>query len=534
MTASPIPHVSTNCAGCGRDLHDLTDAQTGLDKECRGMYGYRKISALNDHQRAEANAIIHKLSQDTLRTEELRAAIFRIHELGFAELARRIERRVWRDGIEAAPTPAAPVEVPSKPSLNLPFTLTQGQDRGLEAVRKIMHVGGHACVVIVGFAGTGKTTMIKVIAHEHGTPMVITPTGKASLRVREATGLPARTIHSWLYNAIPDEKTGAVRFMRRSSDDLEIPPSRLVVLDEGSMVGPDVWKDVYSACEQNDLRLVCIGDGFQLPPVQAPSAPPFSILTPEFAGELGATRVEMTEVLRQAQDSPVIRASMMLRAGHGVSALADLPQIQLNNFGMAALDVHRMGGITICHRNVTRFQLNSMFRQSLGIFDEMPQPGEPLMVLKNAYELGLVNGESFTFTGWAKEPTQPEKIRDRYKPGLEEHARFGGVTVPSGACGTIAIEELHGRLGSGPVAISIAGNVWSRMESFFSGDKLASHINANFGYVYTAHKSQGSEWPWVLVVVEPSVRLDEEDGRRWTYTAITRSSKMTAVYLGRI
>jgi hypothetical protein len=46
--------------------------------------------------------------------------------------------------------------------------------------------------------------------------------------------------------------------------------------------------------------------------------------------------------------------------------------------------------------------------------------------------------------------------------------------------------------------------------------------------------SQGSQWPYVFVVIEPSVRFDEEEGRRWAYTALTRASQLASVYIGRV
>ena len=532
MTAQQVP-VSTNCAACGMALRDLTDAQTGLDQQCRAMYGYRRISALPTAERAELNTLVHTLGQDTLRGTELRDAIFRVCALGFSDLGQRIERRVGAATVEVVAPPPPPAPEPPPPPPAPSYTLTQGQERAMGAVGRLMNSGNHGCAVIVGFAGTGKTFLAGVIAKEYKPPVIITPTGKAALRVRQATGLPARTIHSWLYHAIPDEKTGSIKFMRRASDDIEIPESRLVLLDEGSMVGPEIWRDVYSVCEQNDLRLVIIGDGFQLPPVQRSDAPPFSVLTPEFAHELGAERVEMTEILRQAQDSPVIRASMLLRAGHGISALRDLPRITRDDFGRVALAVHAENGVTICHRNATRFQLNAMFRASLGIYDEMPQKGEPLLVLRNVHEAGLVNGESFKFNGWEKEPSQPERVRDRFKH-TEESGRFGGIKTPAGGYATVCIEEMHGRLEAGIGAIAAAGSAWARLENFFNGDRVASHVSANFGYVYTAHKSQGSSWPHVLIVLESSVRLDEEDGKRWAYVAVTRAEQMAAVCTDRI
>ena len=99
---------------------------------------------------------------------------------------------------------------------------------------------------------------------------------------------------------------------------------------------------------------------------------------------------------------------------------------------------------------------------------------------------------------------------------------------------TLAVEELHGRLNAGPKAIEISASRWARAQSLYGGDNLAPHVHAQFGYTLTAHSSQGSEYPYVLVVIEPSVRADEEEGRRWIYTAATRSKVMTAVYVGRI
>lgn len=529
--AAVVPLESIYCAACGRDLTDELSRSIGLGPDCRAQLNYRHVSALTEAQRAEINLVVHLLAGERLRGQELRGAIFRLHELGFVELSQRVERRFWRGTIEVEEAPVASTPAPPE-ELHLPFSLTQGQEVALALTQRVANQNGFAMGVVVGWAGTGKTTLIKVMGHVHGAPMIITPTGKAALRVREATGLPAQTIHRWIYKPMMDEKTGVMRFVRREGNDIALPNSRLVVLDEGSMVGPDVWKDVYSVCRAHDLKLIVVGDGFQLPPVQPPNSRPFSILTAEFAANLGAERVEMNEVVRQAQDSPVIRASIALRSGWGVRAFDELPKCTLNNFGQWALLAHQQGGVTICHRNETRKQLNAMFRASLGIYDEMPVIGEPILVLKNAYEIGLVNGESFAFEGWTKPPGQYERVHDRWK-NLDENARFGGTTA-NGVSATVAVEELHGRMAATPLAISIAASRWARGENFYAGDKVASHLHATFGYVYTAHKSQGSQWPGVLVVVEPSVRLDEEDGRRWAYTAVTRAQQTAGIFLGKI
>jgi exodeoxyribonuclease-5 len=490
--------------------------------------------ALAEADRILVNYIMHAIASNTLAPDHLRAAIFRVHELGFIDLAKRIERRVGRwiaTAYEDAPRAAPPI-VEEQKIEPLPFALTEGQENAAAAVRRIKSKSGYGLCVIAGFAGVGKTTLIRALAAEHGTPIVITPTGKAALRVREATSLHAETIHRWIYKPKEDEKTGTVRFVRRLPDDIAVPRSRLVILDEASMVSPELWKDVNTICTQLGLCLVLIGDGFQLPPVLPPNSPPFSVLLPEFAAAWKAERIEMTEVLRQAQGSPVIRASMGLRNGLGIRALAELPRLDTSQLWGCLVETYRNGGVTICHRNVTRFQLNAGARAMLGIYDEMPQKGEPLMVLKNAYEAGVMNGESFAFEGWSSAPESYERVFDKYKP-VEEDARFGATKIGK-ATVTIALEELHGRLTAGPKAIEIAASNWARMQGVYLGDSVAPHVHVNFGYAWTSHKSQGSQWPFVLVIVEPSVRLNEEDGRRWMYTSLTRAQTMAAVYIGKI
>lgn len=543
MTAI-VTNNSTNCAACGLNFKDITDAQTGLDAACRTQFSYRKISALPDTDRTEVQRLIHSIAQEALRGEPLRNAIIRIYELGFKDLAARIERRVGGHAIERpAPPPPPPlpteaelalVSAPSEVVRPLPFQPTDDQNRALDAVRRMMAKPGHAITVIVGFAGVGKSASLLFLAHEYGPPIVITPTGRAAMRVRELTALDAMTIHRWIYKVVEDPRTGLVEFERKTADEIEerIPRSRLVVLDEASMVGPDVWKDILSIAEHHNLKLVCVGDGFQLPPVQAPNAPPFSILTPEFAQQLGAERIEMTQVLRQAQDSPVIRVSMAIRNGEGLRALRELPHIEAAQLAQVCTSVYHQGGIVICHKNVTRFRVNAGMRQALGIYDEMPQIGEPLLCRKNSYTVGLMNGETFKFEGWHIPPEQTEHVRDRYKD-THETARFGAIKIGK-AIATIAVEELHGRLESGPRAIETAANQWARLEQVYTGDNLSPHVHAQWGYCYTAHAGQGGQWPYVLVILEPSIRLNEEEGRRWLYTATTRSSQMTAIYRGSI
>jgi exodeoxyribonuclease-5 len=521
--------------------------EAGIGPDCRDRCGFDM--PVEPSIREEANQLVREIASGTLDSSALKDALYALRALGFDNLVERIEERLWRVLQPMLPLTEAVVEPEAEPEAEpeiiplpvpapavdpdpLPFTLTAGQEQACEMVKRLMAKIEPSVGFVVGFAGTGKTTTLRAFAKYFGRPVVICPTGKAAQRVTEATGLAAQTIHRWMYKPVEDPDTGVVRFARRYPDEIQTPPSRLVLLDEASMVGPDLWKDVWGICKELNLRLVCVGDGFQLPPVQPSDAKPFSLLIPEFAASLKAERIELTEVLRQAQDSPIIRASMKLRIGYGLRALIELPRILTPQLADVAIQTYRVGGTTICHRNVTRVKANIGIRSTLGIYDEMPQPNEPLVVLKNNYVVGLYNGEAFSFGGWMMEPIERSIIYDRWHH-VEEDVRFG-ATVVGNVVATLAVEEIHGQLKSGFSPIAVAASRWARPRALYVGDTVAPHIHANFGYAYTCHKVQGSQYPYVIVILEPSVRLDEEDGRRWLYTAITRATQMAAVHYGSI
>lgn len=367
--------------------------------------------------------------------------------------------------------------------------LTYGQDRAMAMVRRIMAAQSPRVGVVAGFAGTGKTTVLRVMVGTFGDSVIITPTGKAALRVRESTGLHAETIHRWLYKPDRDPETGQVVFVRREPGDVRVPQSRLVLLDEASMVGPEIWKDVYEMCKLLHLHLILIGDPFQLAPVQPRGAAPFSVMLPEFAADIDAERVELTEILRQAADSPIIRASMRLRQGEGLAALSELPRVPQNDFWRWAYECYRNQGVIICHRNNTRREINLGLRTMMGVTEDLPQPGEPLLVLKNDYGLGVCNGEVLTLNKWKRPPSdEVERVFDKYN-NISEGARFGAVEIDAiGTTAVIAVEEIRGALTASVGAIAAASRRWARREDMFTNDVLMPHLHANFGYGCTGHK----------------------------------------------
>jgi ATP-dependent exoDNAse (exonuclease V) alpha subunit len=413
------------------------------------------------------------------------------------------------------------------------MTLTNGQYRASEATRAAQARPGRQLLAVVGYAGTGKTTLIRTLADSLGTPLVCAPTGKAALRVQEATGLDACTIHRWLYTPGID-KYGHLSFIARPMDELWIPSSKLVIIDEASMVQLTAWTDLWKAAEYHQLKVIAIGDGFQLSPVKEKDATNFSLLNPYHIKSMGGEVIELTEIVRQAMDSPVIRASMKLRQGSesATAALRELPQIEPKDLLDISLETRKSGGVIICHTNVTRHKINAAMRQLYG--GETAQPGEPLLVLQNNYDVELYNGEQVEFEDWwVDQPGSSTHIVDKWSGEVADvdyrAARVNGYDV------LLCCQELEGALKKiGTMAIAKGAENYARANDLYKDGALMPHLHANFGYCYTAHKSQGSEWPFALIMVEPTIKLQTEDGRRWAYTAITRAKEMAAIYQGRI
>lgn len=420
------------------------------------------------------------------------------------------------------------------------FELTEGQKQAMAMVDRLMKTRPPCPAVITGFAGTGKTTMIKAIASQYGEPMVLTPTGKAAIRVQEATGLSAGTIHKWLFLPVEDQKTGEIKFQRKPSNLIDRPWNGLIIIDEASMVGRDLWEAIWDAALLLELRVVLVGDPFQLAPVEgkrpdsedwAPFAPLTDVDT-DF-------RAHLSEVTRQALDNPILRASMMLReSGNIYPPLQLLNRVFTRTFDDKCMEVYKAGGAIIVHKNETRHRLNRMVRDRLGYKNDLVS-GEPLLVLRNTYEIDRFNGEVIEYQGWSKYDATPKAVRDNWK-NISLMLTFGLAKV-DGREVMLCPEQVRGEASLMSESVIGKNSKWYYGDNYHpDGQPLYStpeyegqpkqylgppHLHCNFGYALTAHKAQGSEWDQVLVLIEGSTRPASYEGRRWLYTAITRAKE---------
>lgn len=392
---------------------------------------------------------------------------------------------------------------------------TKQQQIGIDTARKMLATRKNRSqiMVLTGYGGTGKSTLLKFIAKELGHIITMAPTGKAALRITEATGLDSTTIHRWLYKPIEDTKTGEISFLRKNTDEITRPDSGLIVIDEASMVDSTIWEDIYNAANELQSDILLVGDPFQLPPVRDDK---FSVLDDTFQCDY---KVKLTEIHRQALESPIIRASMKMRKGDWVESLRELESVDDENLISECIKVVQSGGFVICHTNKTRHYLNNAIRAAMGIVGEV-QKGEPLLILKNNYQVGVFNGEIVKFEGWQYQTENEHHVKDQYK-GIDAETKFGRSSMQNMDV-TLAHAEIEGRLdGFSLSALEKRAKLYIRSKDPF--------IHANFGYVQTCHKAQGSEADHVLVVLEDSLDFRRTDALRWGYTAQTRGKQSVKV-----
>lgn len=405
------------------------------------------------------------------------------------------------------------------------FTLTPKQE---EARAKISALAGKKfsrpyVFRLRGYAGTGKTTTLKSLYESVGNFISVAPTGKAVVRIMETTQQPASTIHRWLYSAMVDPSTGELRLVKKSLEQMDVPPSRLIIIDESSMVSQELWEDLYDVCTALSINIVLVGDGFQLPPVVLGGENYFNVMDDAFMCDDG---VDLTEVMRQALESPIIRSSMEIRNGNVFEGLYDIKRVLPRNLVDEAIQTNANKGVVICHKNATRHELNRLVREKM--FGQEAEPllqDEPLLVLKNNYKLNVFNGETFKFDSWVHRPnTKIDVINFFRKAQATVTVGVAKVQDLESEC-VIAPEELVGSADIDKVGPEAIGG---KVQKHY-GKSGPAYLSVNYGYTLTAHKSQGSEWNKVIVVAEPSVAINSVFGRRWLYTAVTRAKEDLSV-----
>src|SRR5262245_43815100 len=249
---------------------------------------------------------------------------------------------------------------------------------------------------LFGYAGTGKTTLARHIAQAvDGKVLFAAFTGKAALVMRSKGCDGASTIHSLIYKT---RESGEEVPSFDLWDDAPASKASLIVIDECSMVDAELGRDLKSF----GVPLLVLGDPAQLPPIQGGGF--FTDAEPD---------AMLTEVHRQAQDDPIVRLSMAIRAGN---PLAQGRYGATEVVRRDALDPARVIGAdqVLVGRNATRRAYNARLRERRGFADALPMAGDKLVCLRNNRRKGLFNGGLWVVKERPK--ARRQIIRMRLKP----------------------------------------------------------------------------------------------------------------------
>lgn len=379
------------------------------------------------------------------------------------------------------------------------ITLSTDQRTALDSINTWL-TNPTPCLTLGGYAGTGKTTLLKHLTTENPNLKIafVSLTGKAiNVLARKLPKAFTSTIHRFMYRPLIDPNTRKIigwrwrpmegtREAERNSDPIE--RFDLIVNDEASMTN----KELFNNLSRYNVPILAVGDHGQLPPVEGQ----FNLME--------QPQLRLEKIQRQAESSPIIKLATQARKTGALRPGEYSDKVIVTTVDDASERINQLfltptgfGSTIIVASNRQRIQINRFLSNKEGHPNDVPFVGAKVICLRNSYFDGIFNGQVFIIKSLSGSPT----LQSCEATLLDEDGYTQTVTMWLGA--------------------------FNQEKPVFTCK--APSVPFDFAYAVTCHKSQGSESNQVFVL--GSGFGTPENQRRWLYTAITRAQEELYVLL---
>jgi len=445
---------------------------------------------------------------------------------------------------------------------HFPFETTSGQQTLLSKLSEfILGKNSDQIFVIKGYAGTGKTTIVRSLVQSlpsvKGKTSLLAPTGRAAKVLSNYTKKQAYTIHKKIYFKKSTSEGGfAFQLQQNLHNDT------IFIVDEASMISSSgglsnagsLLDDLISyVFNGTNCKLILIGDTAQLPPVGLDISPALDIDFLKASYYFKVDFFELTQVVRQTENSGILTNATTIRNQIKENKNSK-PHFDLNNFK----DVIRINGdeledalndaynkygaedaMVICRSNKRANIFNQQIRARIRWQENELSSGDYMMVVKNNYfwlpeesKAGFIaNGDIIQLTsigkiqemhGFRFADVRMRMIDYPDEPELETRLLLDTIMSESPALSQGENKRLYTSVSADYSDIGDRGMRLKKVKE----DKFFNALQVKFAYAVTCHKAQGGQWPCVFV--EQGYLTDDminTEYLRWLYTAVSRATE---------
>jgi len=447
-----------------------------------------------------------------------------------------------------------------------PHQPTQGQNVAIDNFEQLLSPNATAQIMLLkGYAGTGKTTLVKAVADTAKTlkiPIVLlSPTGRGAKVMTDITGHDAFTIHKHIYDF--EMKPNGSAVFKMSFNKLA---NALFIIDEASMIqgGSGSNSSSFFISEKSLLRdlldfinngkknkIIIIGDPAQLPPVNHDTSPALdeNHIAAEF--EVHPLCVTLTDIVRQAKNSGILMNATAVRK-HIENSILQWPELntsdykditkleswQIQDMIQDSFGYKHSDSVIITVSNKLANKYNEFIRSTVLQKENIIDAGDLIMAVKNNYFWLDSSGSDFIANGEMMEVMSVRNFEQKYgfqfadvsvkmlyqknEPVIDMKILLDILHMPAPALPHEQFMKLWNF-----ILLEKGGKLTKKKSlEILKEDPYVNALQVKFAWALTCHKAQGGQWKKVFIDTEFLMkRTPDMAGLRWLYTALTRASE---------